>query len=164
MRLVSVSSSEISKAKNQTHGVRCDFKYILNDGREYPIRSIKFNSLEEAQQSLIARIPQVEDRFKELDAQEAVSLNITTPYKTAEQGDVWFKYLQDGYYSTNAVDAYNKMSKVAPQVLALNLPIETLAVMFNQPVEIAQDVMDKWTYLEFNKDSILNYEQIEGEL
>lgn len=154
--------SEISKIKPQATGVRVDFKCTLDDGREHYIRGIKFNTVEQAQVNLIGRALDVESSYRKKDAVEAVSLGLDVAHKTATINDVYFEYLNDGYNTENPLESYNKMSRVAPQILSLGLTVEQMAVMFNEDVDTAQGVFDKWDYLSANEAEILAYKSVVG--
>ena len=45
-------------------------------------------------------------------------------------------------------------------ILALGLSVEQMAVAFGESTQSAQDVLDKWNYLEANKDIINQYKAL----
>ena len=153
--------SEISeKTQLPSGGFRVKFNYTLVDGRDFNIGYINAKNNSHIGELLLSKGANLELSVKESDSQEAVSLNIQTAHKDATQEDVYFAHLFKGYTSDDVLESYTIMSKVVPQILSLGLTIEQMAAMFNQTVEMAQAVFDKWEYLDNNKAAIVAYGEL----
>ena len=156
-----VSISEITEQTILVDGrIRVKFKYTFEDGRFFNVGYVHAKDESQVNELLATKANQLNESVKQSDAQDAISQNIQTAYKDASQEDVYFAYLFDGYNNDDVLESYNVMSKVAPQILSLGLTVEQMAAVFNQTVEMAQAVFDKWDYLNTNKATIIAYGEL----
>lgn len=157
-----IVKSEILEQSKQASGYRVKFKYTFADGRTFNVGTLNANNLEQIDQLLIDKKSPLELSVKSNDAQEAKELGIKTAYKEASQADVYFAYLYEGFNEPEPLPAYELMEPVAQDILDLGLTVEQMAGMFNQTIEMVNDVMTKWTYLDSNKDTINSYKAVKG--
>ena len=156
-----VQTSEITEKATLADGrLRARLKYTFEDGREFRIGFIYAEDEEHANSLLITKAEQLNESVKKSDAQEAIQKGVQTAYKDATQEDVYFAYLFEGYTNEDVLGSYNLMSKVAPQILSLNLTVDQMAALFGETVEMAQAVFDKWAYLDANKEVIIAYGEL----
>lgn len=156
-----IKSSEITENTLLPSGsLRVKFNYIFHDEREFPTSYINANDQSHVDQLLSSKGTELELSVRQNDAQEAITLNIQTAHKDASQEEVYFAYLFEGYTSDDVLESYNLMSKVAPQILSLGLTVEQMAIIFNQTIEMAQAVFDKWEYLDDNRAVIIAYGEL----
>ena len=137
--------------------IRLKLKFTLQDGREFNAGYVYVNSESEIQELINNKAQALTESIKTSDAKDAVSLGVKTAHKEASQSDVYFAYLFDGFNNDDVLESYNMMSQVADEILNLGLTVEQMAEMFNQPVDMAQSVIDKWNHLNTNKDVIIAY-------
>ena len=162
---MSIVKAEITEASQKADGtLRVKFKYTLSDGRELFVGTVSAKNQDHANRLLDDKQGQALETIKARDAEEAVKLKIKTSYKEAGVERVQFNYLYKGFHSKNPIEAYEMMSVVADDILAMNLLVEDMAAMFNQSVESTQAALDKWSYLDANKNVILAYKEIEAAL
>jgi len=157
-----IVQSEISEHSKQAVGYRVKFKYTFDDGRYKTVGPIRVNSLDEAETKLIENKSSVQQSMIDSDAQEAKAQGLKTAYKEASQANVYYAYLFEGYNTDDPLEAYELMQPVAPDILALGLTVEQMATMFNQDIETAQSVLDKWGYLDSNSETILAYKTVKA--
>lgn len=157
-----VKSEILGKPSKQASGYRVKFLYTFADGREFTVGTLNANSLEQINQLLIDKKSPLELSVKSNDAQEAKELGIKTAHKEATQQDVYFVYLFEGFNEPEPLLAYELMEPVAQDILDLGLTVEQMAGMFNQTIEMVNDVMAKWAYLDSNKDIITGYKAVKG--
>lgn len=156
-----VATSEITEQATLVDGrIRVKFKYTFEDGREFNVGYVHAKEEQQVNELLATKATQLNESIKQSDAQDAISNNIQTAYKDAAQEDVYFAYLFEGFNNDDVLESYNIMSKVAPQILSLGLTVEQMAAVFNQTVEMAQAVFDKWDYLDTNKAVIIAYGEL----
>jgi len=155
-----IVKSEILEQSKQASGYRVKFKYTFDDGRTFNVGTLNANSLEQIDQLLIDKKSPLELSVKSNDAQKAKELGIKTAYKEASQSGVYYVYMYEGFNELEPLLAYELMALVAKDILDLGLTVEQMATMFNQTVEMVNDVMAKWAYLDANKDTILAYKTI----
>ena len=150
-----IVQSIISEQSKQAVGYRVKFAYTFTDGRVKTIGPIRVNSLEEAETKLITNEDSVQQSMIDSDAQEAQAQGLKSAYLEASQAEVYYAYLFEGYNTDDPLEAYLLMEPVAGDILALGLTVEQMAGMFNQDVETAKSVLDKWAYLDLNSETIL---------
>lgn len=155
-----IVKSEIIEQSKQASGFRVKFKYTFDDGRYFTVGPINAKDQEQINKFLIDKKSPLESSVKSNDAEEAKILGLKTAYKDASQPDVYFSYLEEGYNEQEPLDSYLLMKPVAQDILDLQLTVEQMAAIFNQPVEMVNSVMDKWSYLELNEDKILAYKAV----
>lgn len=90
--VVPVLTYEACGIKSQHYGIRCDFKYTFEDGRIHFIRSVRLNDELEAELNMLDRVDSLNERYRRLDAIEAVELGIVSAHKDATQDDVLQAY------------------------------------------------------------------------
>ncbi len=139
---------------------RVRFNFVFLDSRSFTTGLLTARDEAHVSELLVSKADEYNKSVKQSDAQEAVSLGIQTAYMDATQEDVYFTYLFDGYNNEDVLEAYNIMSKVAPQILELGLTVEQMAALFGETVEMAQAVFDKWAYLDANKAVIIAYGEL----
>lgn len=159
-----IVESKIRNSKKQAVGYRVSFEYIFSDGRSRVLGPAYVSSLEEATVLLEKKMPSVQQSIIDKDTLEAISREITTPYKEASQKDIYFGYLNAGYLSDDPIESLNLMSAVADQVLSLGLSNEYMAAMFDQPIETVENVLARWEFLQLNKDIIVAYDLVLGRM
>jgi len=157
-----IVNSEVCNQEAQATGFKVKFKYTFADGREFFIGPVRATNQDQINQLLIDNKTPLESSVKNNDAQEAKELGVKIAYKDASQADVYYAYLYEGYNNDDALESYLLMSTVAPDILALGLTVDQMAGMFNQPVQMVNDVMNKWEYLNSNSVEILAYQSING--
>ncbi len=156
-----VSNTEIIEQDTMPDGrVRLKLKFTLQDGREFNAGYVYVNSESETQALIDSKAQALTESIKTSDAKDAVNLGIKTAYKEASQNDVYFAYLFDGFNNDDILESYNIMSQVADEILSLGLTVDQMAEMFNQDVDMAQAVINKWSYLSTNKDVIIAYGEL----
>lgn len=153
---------EILEQSKQASGYRVKFKYTFADGRTFNVGTLNANSIEQIDQLLIDKKAPLELSVKSNDAQEAKELGIKTAYREASQQDVYFVYLFEGFNEPEPLLAYELMEPVAQDILNLGLTVEQMAGMFNQEVQMVNDVINKWAYLDLKKDIITGYKAVKG--
>ena len=157
-----IVQSIISEQSKQAVGYRVKFAYTFTDGRVKTIGPIRVNSLEEAETKLITNEDSVQQSMIDSDAQEAKNLGIKLAHKEASQANVYYAYLFEGYNTDDPLEAYLLMEPVAGDILTLGLTVEQMAGMFNQDIETAQSVLDKWNYLDLNSETLIAYQVVKG--
>ena len=157
-----IVKSEILEQSKQASGYRVKFKYTFADGRTFNVGTLNANSIEQIDQLLIDKKAPLELSVKSNDAQEAKELGITAEYKEASQADVYYIYMYEGFNESEPLLAYELMEPVAQDILDLGLSVEQMAGMFNQTIEMVNDVMAKWAYLDSHKDIITGYKTVKG--
>ena len=70
--------------------------------------------------------------------------------------------MYEGFNEPEPLLAYELMEPVAQDILNLGLTVEQMAGMFNQEVQMVTDVINKWLYLDSNKDIITGYKAVKG--
>lgn len=155
-----VIKSEIHTQSQQANGYRVKFKYTFADGREFFVGSLNANNQEQIDQLLLDKKAPLELSIKNKDAQDAQQQGITVAHKDATQSDVYYAYLFSGYNVNDPIESYELMAPVAQEILDLGLTVEQMATLFNEELEVAQGVFDRWAYLSANKNEILAYKAI----
>jgi len=157
-----IVNSQVSSQEEQATGYKVKFKYTFADGREFFIGPVRATNQDQITQLLESKKSTLESSVKSNDAQEAKELGLKTPYKDASQADVYFAYLYEGYNNDDALESYLLMSPVAQDILDIGLTVEQMAAMFNETVEMVNDVLAKWEYLDLHSVEILAYQSING--
>ena len=156
-----VSTSEIIEQSLQASGkYRVKFKYTFTDNREFLIGYISADNQSHIDQLLIDKKAPLELSVKKSDAEEAQQQGIKIPYKDASQADVYYAYLFAGYNVDDPLESYELMNPVAQEILDLGLTVEQMAQLFNEELEVAQGVFDRWAYLSNNEAEILAYKSV----
>jgi len=140
-------------------GYRVVLEYVFNDGT---IITIKCRGAEEgdAESFLASKESQVLSNKISQDLDTIVLNDSDTPTEDTTQAQVWKEWLTRGHNSKDPIYAYEHLSKVAQTVLDLGLTNQQLADQFGEPVEVITAVLNKWEYLNTNKDAILSYKTI----
>lgn len=156
-----IKASEIISQSLQASGsYRVKFKYIFTDGREFVVGYVNASNQGHSEQLLVDKGQVQELSVKKMDAEEAQQQGIKTSYKDASQSDVYYAYLFAGYNVDDPLESYELMSPVAQDILDLGLTVEQMAVLFNEELEVAQGVFDRWAYLSANEAEILAYKTV----
>ncbi len=138
------------------YGRLITLRYMFSDGT---VRTLRVRGAD-AQVLLTRHEAHVRDSKAAADIDEAVSNDSDTPTEDTTQAEMYKAWMFKGYRSTDPIEAYKYLSKVAVKVLALGLTPQQLATTFNEPLETVNDVIDRWNYLKANKETILAYKAV----
>ena len=155
-----MQSEIIQQTQRASGNYRFKLKYTLDDGREFISSYIHADTLLDANQLLIDRLPELLKRISKQDADEARGLGLKTAHKTATQAEVYYAYLFEGYNSESTLDSYLLMKPVAQEILNLGLSVEQMATLFSETLDVANNVFNRWAYLSANEAAILAYKAI----
>lgn len=145
--------------KKLASGYRVVLEYTFSDGT---VIEIKCNGKSEgdAAQFLISKESQVLSSKVNNDIDTLINNDSDTATSDVEQLALDKEWLKRGVNSDDPIYAYEHLSKVAQKILGLNLTNQELANLFGEPVETIEKTLSKWSYLDTNKDAILQYKTI----
>lgn len=144
-------------------GFRIELEYVFNDGAKKIIKCrgpLESN----AGEYLIAKESMVLASKIASDLDGAISDNSDIPTEDMTQTQLYKAWMFRGYESTDPIEAYTYLVKVAQKVLDLGLTVLQLATAFNEDVETINLVLAKWQYLETNKTTLLAYKAVKDGL
>jgi hypothetical protein len=154
------SKAIVEQTQRKSGGYRVKLEYVFSDGRKVTIGPISVPSLAEANASLSLREPSVLKQMQARDAEEAVRLGLSSDHKEAAKKDVYRAWLWEGYYEKESRIAYKILKVIAAKVIALGWSVAEMAVQFETDEETVQEILDRWQYLNANKDVIEAYESV----
>jgi len=140
-------------------GFRIKLVYGFNDGTETtlkcrgPLQSNANDYLVDKEQSVLkSKIS------SEID--EAIAANSDLPTEDMTKMQLFKAWMFKGFVSTDPVESYTYLVKVAQKVADLGLTAQQLADAFNVDVESINLVMARWQYLNTKKAQLLAYKDI----
>lgn len=154
-----ITSKSIIQNTPSTSGYHIVLRYVFSSGDTKEIK-IKGVTQSDAATYLESKSSEVQSSISKTHAKEAFQQGITTAHKEASDTLVKKEYLYRGFWENEPYIAYETMSKVAGDILALGLSVEQMAVAFGESTQSAQDVLDRWNYLDANKDIINQYKAL----
>ncbi len=157
-----VSCNVINLSEQSPGRFRCTFNYVLDDGREVNIKPASVDSNYQA--ICESKADSVFDSVIKSDAKKAFSIGVKDAYGYATQAQVFYEYLEAGCNNPDPAESYKAMNGVAQQLLGMGLTTEQLAEMLGEPVETAQNVIDRWLLLESNKATIDAYDSLRSQM
>jgi hypothetical protein len=151
--------------KNEFNGVQyvIELLYTFDDDLTHRIKC-KGNSEGDAQTFLDSKESQILSSKKSQDIKYAVTNNFLTGYGEASQMDVWREYIKRGYSSFDPSESLFYMSKVAQNIVDMNLTNEQIAATFDSSIEEVEAILKKWDVLTNNTDAVNNYDAMKGEM
>lgn len=153
-----VESSQVVDIQTRRSGnIRARFEYHLTDGRVITIGPMSFASLSEAETAIGVRSSAVLEEVQQRDAEQAVELGVITAHKEAALKDVYRAWLWEGFYEPESRRGYRILKVIVAKVIALGWSITEMAVQFKTDEATVQKLLDRWQYLNSNKDVIEAY-------
>lgn len=144
-------------------GYRIVLEYTFSDGTVITIKC-RGNKESDAESFLVSKESQVSSNKINNDIDNLISNNSDVPTEDVTQKELDKEWLKRGYNSNDPIYAYAHLSKVAQKILDLNLTNEELSVLFNEPIDTIEKTLAKWIYLDANKETILAYETLKGNM
>ena len=158
-----ITSTNVLNLSEQSVGrYRCTFNYVFDDGREVNIRPSSVGA--DYQAVAESRAAHIERSMELADAEEAVSLEIDTPYKYASQNDVLYAFLVAGYNDTDPINSYLKMVKPVNKIQSAGITLQQLADFSGEPLSYFHAMYTKWQTLDANKLMMLEYKNLRESL
>ena len=153
-----ISVNVLNLSEQSPSRYRCTFNYVFDDGREINIKPSSVGT--DYQAVAEAKAPSILQSIMKSDAQDAFNSDIRAAHGYASQSQVFYEYLYAGFNEADPVAAFEAMNGTAQVLLGLGLTTAQLADMLGETVEMAQDVIDRWTLLEANQATILAYKAV----
>ena len=150
-----VSKNVLNLSEQTTGRFRCTFNYVLDDGREINIKPSNVGA--DYQAVCDAGAASVFESVIKSDAKEAVTLEIDTPHKYANQNAVLYAFLVEGYEISDPIRSYLKMKKPVAKIQSAGITLQQLANYSGEPLSYFQDMLVKWQTLNANKAMMQEY-------
>jgi hypothetical protein len=156
---VPIISKSVLENTQLASGYRIKLNYVFDDGIN---KSIKCRGLDvsSANQYLISKESQVLSSKKQQDLDIQIQNDSDAPTNDTNQIEIYKAWMFKGYNSSDPIESYVYLVKVADKVIALGLTLQQLADAFNESLETIQLVLNKWNYLKANKDTLSAYKAV----
>ena len=158
-----ITLRRILENTNLGNGYRIVLEYTFSDGTVITVKC-RGSKESDAQSFLASKESQVLSNKINNDIDNLISNNSDVPTSDVSQLELDKEWLSRGYNSDDPIYAYAHLSKVAQKVLDLNLTNQELADLFSEPIETIEKTLAKWSYLDSNKETILAYENLKGNM
>jgi hypothetical protein len=146
---VAIESEVTTQASGQ---VRVRYKVTLADSRVFVVGPINYLNISDAQSRESGIEQRIIEQVAEADAEEAVNSGATLTKNRQRRA-----CLRVGMQADQAYVSYALMSRVMPDLLALNRTNAQLATLLDVGIETVQKIKSRWQYLSDNAATIKSY-------